>query len=133
MTDGFGQIGPGDEPQAEARLVFEVANVALALPLTAVSRILSSRPIRTIPHRSREGILGIVNVDGDLRLCASLAEVCALPGADRDRARSAPRLIVIGTGQRAWVAPVDTVTGVAEILEDEGDEPPAQGDPTAAL
>lgn len=116
--------------------VFRVGDEWLALDTACVVKFGFSREIRRVPHRSGPIFLGLVNVDGELLLCASLAGVLSLPEA-RETSRAAPagsaaRLVVAARGSERWVFPVDEVDGVLSLDgRDLGDVPATLSNATA--
>lgn len=102
-----------------AAAVFRVGDEWLALEAGAVVKFAFAREVRRVPHRSGPVFLGLVNVDGELLLCASLTGALSLPeAADPSRAAppgSAARLVVASRGAERWVFPVDEVDGVLSL------------------
>src|SRR5262249_47283427 len=73
-----------------------------------------ARTARRIPHRSDRLLAGLVNIRGELHLCASLYELLGVEPPAPDPAGGArPRLLVVGHRQRRWVFAVDEVLGVS--------------------
>ena len=102
--------------------VFRVGDEWLALETAFVLKFAFERDVRRIPHRTGPVFLGLVNVDGELLLCASLAGVLSLPEAKQERLAppgAAARLVVAARGNERWVFPVDEVDGV-QRLESSG-------------
>lgn len=93
-----------------AAALFRVGDEWLALEVAHVVQIGGTRPIRRIPHRSGEVLLGLVNVDGELVLCASLAALLGISPVATE-AEPASFLAVSLPGGR-WVFPVQEVDGV---------------------
>lgn len=93
-----------------AAALFRVGDEWLALEVAHVVQIGGTRPVRRIPHRSGEVLLGLVNVDGELVLCASLEALLGISPAAGD-APPALFLAVSLPGGR-WVFPVQEVDGV---------------------
>ncbi len=104
-------------------LVFRVGQAWLAIPATSLVEITEPRVIRSVPHRPREILLGLVNVRGRLHPCASLhalfgEEVVApLP-------RTA-RFLVARRAGHDWVFPVDQVEGMHDVAEQQIEPLPA--------
>jgi chemotaxis-related protein WspD len=106
--------------------VFRVGQVWLTLPATSLREITEPGLIRSVPHRPREVLLGLVNVRGELHLCISLH---ALLGEEvsAHRPRTARFLVARRAGED-WVFPVDQVDGMHEVSE--GDIEPVPVTPT---
>ncbi len=97
--------------------VFRVGNEWLALEVASVTRAGDAHPVRRVPHRSGDVLLGVVNVDGELVLCASLAALLGVPplaGAAPDAPPPGRFLAVSLSGER-WVFPVDEIDGVHRL------------------
>lgn len=110
-------------PDAHSALVFRIGDEWLALPVQVLVEVHAPRPIHRIPHRG--GLLaGLVNIRGELELCARLGQLLAITGAETKptskegstavtatQATSARLLVVQFDGER-WVFPVDEVDQV---------------------
>jgi chemotaxis-related protein WspD len=110
---------PGETVSA---LVFRLHGEWFALRTSVFQEMVSSRPIHTIPHRSGKILLGLVNVRGELLLCASLSnllevEVCAAEGnCEVERADVIfSRMAVIARRSERWAFPVDEVEGIRRL------------------
>jgi len=111
------------EKEVEARftdavLVFRIGAEWLALPARRCMEIVGLRPIRRIPHRSNQILLGLTSVRGELLLCFSLAALLGLEPAANTVANARPRLIVAREGQFGVTMPVDEVMGVLRFHKD---------------
>jgi chemotaxis-related protein WspD len=89
----------------ESLMVFRLGAEWFALPTLVLDEIILWRPIHSLPHRGHSGLLGLVNVRGELVICVSLAQllVGGLPVADNGR------LIVVRHDKRRLAFPVDEV------------------------
>jgi chemotaxis-related protein WspD len=113
---------PIEEPSADlaGALIFRLGEEWLALPVRVLVEVTTPRPIHRVPlHRASRGFLaGLVNIRGELHLCARLdgvlglrpghADACAL-GRD---GKSLARLLVAERDGDRWVFPVDEVDQV---------------------
>lgn len=121
----------------ESILVFRLGDEWLGLPTTALRQVAPSRPVHRIPHRKHPALLGVVNIQGTLRLCIALSTLLGVessPGAAKSTGRE--RLLVIdgtmniardatsangqshGQGHHAFepvVIPVDEVDAVHRV------------------
>ena len=70
----------------EPIVVFRIGTEWLALPMTIVAEVAEIRPVRTVPHRRADLVLGVTNVRGALVVCVSLSR---LLGFDRGDGRPA--------------------------------------------
>lgn len=97
-----------------ALLVFRVGDALLALPLRTLIEVVELRAIRKVPHRSSRGLAGIVNIRGQLTLCASLQALLELPEAEV--ASSARRMVHFSSHGGQWTFVVDEVCGIADVV-----------------
>jgi chemotaxis-related protein WspD len=121
---------------SESFLVFRIGDEWLALPTSIFSRIVQTRPIHTLPHRQHRAVLGVVNVQGELLVCLSLAHLLGFEAgtaARDDRVRhDLPRLLVVSRAEEHAVFPVDQVDGVHRFASSTFCAPPATLSQTAA-
>ncbi|PRX98401.1 chemotaxis protein CheW [Paraburkholderia sp. BL25I1N1] len=114
---------------SESFLVFRIGDEWLALPTPIFKRIVQTRPIHTLPHRQHRAVLGVVNVQGELLVCLSLAHLLGFEtgaAARDDRARhDLPRFLVVSRAEKHAVFPVDQVDGVHRIATASFCAPPA--------
>ncbi|PRX34418.1 chemotaxis-related protein WspD [Paraburkholderia sp. BL18I3N2] len=114
---------------SESFLVFRIGDEWLALPTPIFKRIVQTRPIHTLPHRQHRAVLGVVNVQGELLVCLSLAHLLGFEtgaNARDDRARhDLPRFLVVSRAEEHAVFPVDQVDGVHRIATASFCAPPA--------
>ncbi|MCZ2341565.1 MAG: chemotaxis protein CheW [Bacteroidales bacterium] len=103
-------------------LIFRLAEEWLALDVQSLVEVTNPKPIRRIPHRS--GMLaGLVNIRGELCLCAHLTKVV---GVDTKGPPSATRrMLVVRRDVERWVFPVDEVDQVHRIPIQSVGRPPA--------
>lgn len=94
-------------------LVFRVGETWLAFRATSLQEITQTSVVRSMPHRPREILLGLVNIRGELQPCVSLH---ALFGeAHPEPPSPTGRFLVARTGGLDWVFPVDQVDGMHEV------------------
>jgi chemotaxis-related protein WspD len=114
---------PPEEGPSEtcAVLTFRLGEEWLALEVAVLVEVTTPRPVRRVPHRG--GLLaGLVNIRGELHLCARLEQLLGLeaavsdvsqkrPGGQRfcEASLTAARLLVVRHGGEHWVFPVDAV------------------------
>ncbi len=102
-------------------VIFRLGDEWLALRAPVVVEVTPVRPVHRIPHRSSAIVAGLVNLRGQLRLCASLHDLLgATPRASA--AATTPdgvsRMIVIGREAESWVFTADEVLGVPRVSPD---------------
>lgn len=109
--------------QAIAVVIFRIKREWLALPAQFFKEITLSSSIHTIPHRSNQILLGLVNIRGELQMCVSLAHLLTLetpPTETSSPGRSIssiaqPRMMVLEREGERWVFPVDEIHGVQRL------------------
>lgn len=103
-------------PDADARsaVLFVIGAQTLAIETRAVVEIAEPRPIRRVPHRTNRVFLGLVNVRGQLELCASLPGLLHIATSEPAHASRARMLLIERLGQR-WVLCADEVLGVHRL------------------
>lgn len=117
-----------------AVVIFRVQSEWLALPAHLFKEITPPSSIHTIPHRSNQILLGLVNIRGELQMCVSLAHLLALETAQLETAQSTtatgsivnPRMMVLERegeeGDRLanrWVFPVEEIYGIQRFQLNE--------------
>jgi len=96
-------------------LIFRIADEWLVLPVAVLVEVTGPRPMHRIPYRG--GVLaGLVNIRGELHLCARLDQLLGITGqltmsANQPQPGRA-RMLVVRREQDAWVFPVDEVACV---------------------
>jgi chemotaxis-related protein WspD len=115
---------------SESFLVFRIGDEWLALPTPIFKRIVQTRPIHTLPHRQHRAVLGVVNVQGELLVCLSLAHLLGFePDTAARNGRHArhdlPRVLVVSRDEEHAVFPVDQVDGVHRLASSTFCPPPA--------
>ena len=119
-----------DDPGTTSVLVFRVGGEWFALSATVLVEVTPVRPVHRIPHRTGGGLAGLVNIRGQLHLCASLHSLLGLPGGPAAAAPSTPatdaasaRLLVVERagedGTERWVVGADEVAGVHRLSRNE--------------
>lgn len=93
-------------------LVFRLADEWLALPVGVMAEVTRPRPAHRVPHRG--GLLaGVVNIRGELHLCARLDLLLGITPAEQPPAN--PRMLVVRVEAEGWVFPVDEVDRVRRV------------------
>ncbi len=105
-------------------LVFEVAGLWLAADIALLVEITEPRPIHRVPHRTNPVFLGVVNIRGQLRLCASLTGLMKVQEGthkkrDEKKGHVFPRLVMLADSRGPWVFPVDEVVGVLRFVPED--------------
>jgi chemotaxis-related protein WspD len=101
--------------------VFRLMSEWFALPAHCWVEVVGVRPIRPIPHRSSQILLGLVSVRGEIHLCVSLSNLLGVEKdeglEDAESRRASPRFCVVKRDNINWVFPVDEVHGLISYAE----------------
>jgi len=110
-------------------IIFRLNDEFLALKTMVFIKALEMRPIHRVPFRTNQIFRGIVNVDGMLLPCVSIAEIMGIATADTQDGsadhRCYPRLMVVSREGSCFVFPVDEVLGVTRVLPTQLQKPPS--------
>jgi chemotaxis-related protein WspD len=114
-------------PAKISAVVFRIGGECLALPTQAFQEVAERRAMHSLPHRRRGIVLGIVNVRGELLICASLGRLLGLEApTPHKRARAEfDRLLVADWNGQRFAFPVDEVHGVHRFHQEDLRDPPA--------
>jgi chemotaxis-related protein WspD len=115
-TDVLAKEIPVEAPGELSVIIFRLGKEWLALPTRFVKEVRETSIVQTIPHRSNDILLGLVNIQGEIQLCVSVSDLLGLekedvPEQDMKR-RANRRLIVVEKETDRWVFPVDEVHGI---------------------
>lgn len=108
-------------------IIFRLGNERLALPVSVLQEVTPPCTIHTVPHRSDDLFLGILNIRGETLLCTSLSHLLGLETIAEPESPSfisTRRLIVAGRHQNKWVFPADEIHGIYRFHLDEFKEAP---------
>jgi chemotaxis-related protein WspD len=114
-------------PSPISVLVFRIGPEWLAVDTQLVAEVTETRPTLRVPHRPSRTLPGLVNIRGELQLCASLHGLLGLAPSGASGAR---RLVLIERGREGWAVVVDEVHGVQRFDDAELTDAPltvAQG------
>lgn len=98
-------------------LLVRLGDEWLGMDTSSVVEVITHRTIHRIPHRTGGAVLGLVNVHGQLQLCASLHKVLGL--AETTTRSPTKRLVVTRREQEHWVFPVDEVFNAVGFNRDD--------------
>ena len=106
-------------------VIFRLHEEYLAVQTGCLVEVTLPQPIHTIPHRSNDVVLGLVNIRGQLRICVSAHGLLGVAlaassqqthhaGVLRDaHPESSPlRMLILHERSEQWVFPVEEVLGV---------------------
>jgi chemotaxis-related protein WspD len=103
--------------EALSVMIFRIGKEWLSLPVNTLQEVTPPCTVQPVPHRSNELFLGLVNIRGQILLCASLRHLLKLNPIEGSS--STARMIVAGQGEEQWVFPVDEVHGVFRFHQNE--------------
>jgi chemotaxis-related protein WspD len=109
-------------------VVFRLGAEWLALPTAVIVEVTPVRPVHRIPHRSNQILTGLVNLRGQLHLCASLHGLLGTESCNTAAAQvpdRAARMIVIRRETESWVFTADEVAAVPRVPLDRLQNVPA--------
>jgi chemotaxis-related protein WspD len=117
-----------EERETQSVVIFRIGSEWLALPTSVIAEIAAHRVIHTVPHRRAGIVLGVVNVRGELLVCASLGRLLGLQAADEPAPGTSHkregRLLVLRRDGVRVVLPADEVSGVERFHPKELKEVP---------
>lgn len=126
------------DPDLASIVIFRLHAEWLALPTGWLVEITDPQPVHSIPHRTDDVLLGLVNIRGQLRLCVSLhgllgveppahdAHAVRLEVDDRGILRTPyHRMIILRDGMEEWVFPAEEVLKVDLLPRGEQRKPPS--------
>ncbi|XZF62593.1 MAG: chemotaxis protein CheW [Gloeotrichia echinulata DVL01] len=97
-------------------MIFRLTDEWLALPVRLLQEVTQPCVIHSLPHRSNELFMGLVNIRGEILLCISLTHLLSLAiiadSSQNVNAVVSKRMMVIASEDNRWVFPVDEVCGV---------------------
>ncbi|MBO3458712.1 chemotaxis protein CheW [Aetokthonos hydrillicola Thurmond2011] len=104
-------------------MIFRLGGEWLALPVRLFQEVTQPCTIHSIPHRTNELFLGLVNIRGEILMCVSLSHLLDLETiADSTNHLSSvtpQRMVVVGTNEERWVFTVDEVCGIHRFHNQE--------------
>jgi len=114
-------------PAKTSAIVFRLGTEWLGIPTHAFQQVAERRVMHSLPHRRRGVLLGLVNIRGELVICASVANLLGLPPTKLLRKSTADfdRLLVAQWQGFQFAFPVDEVHGVYRFHTADLREPPA--------
>jgi chemotaxis-related protein WspD len=114
-------------PAKISAVIFRLGTEWLAMPTQAFQEIAERRALHSLPHRRSGVVIGIVNVRGELIICAALDRLLGLESGTRPKRLRAvfDRLLVADWAGQRFAFPVEEVHGVHRFHQQDLREPPA--------
>lgn len=118
-----------EEIEKLSLLVFRIKTEWFALPTHIIIEIIRDAFIHSLPHMHSDVILGITNVQGELRIAISMQHLLGIPNLKMSDITcytfsKYSRNIVIGQKNNIFVFPVDEIYGLVHIKLDDIQETP---------
>jgi chemotaxis-related protein WspD len=117
-----------DESATQSVVIFRIGPEWFALPTSVIGEVAEHRVIHSVPHRRAGVVLGVVNVRGELLVCASLGRLLGLQAAgavpSATSGKGSGRLLVLRHDSVRVVLPADEVSGIQRFHSKEFKEVP---------
>lgn len=105
-----------DDSKTNSILVFRVGNEWFALPAEILSEVSNERSVHRIPRNMNRFISGVVNINGEIKVCYSFSDLLELnvinEKVEKSDVYQPRRLIVIELSELHYVFLVDEVKGL---------------------
>ncbi len=126
-TEHFAREKQVATPAKTSAIIFRISGEWLAMPTQAFQEVAERRAMHSLPHRRRGIVLGIVNIRGELLICAALGKLLGLGTTSIVKRQLAvfDRLLVAHWNNQRFAFPVDEVHGVHRFHSADLREPPA--------
>jgi chemotaxis-related protein WspD len=114
-------------PDAVSLIIFRIKDEWLALRTTCLQETTNVRTVHRLPFKTNNVFRGIVNINGELLLQVSLADLIeSAPEGEAENADSTvyKRILVIDKGGERYAFPVDEVLGISRISLGALSDPP---------
>lgn len=107
-------------------MVFRLCGETFALKTVYFQEAAEPSSVHTLPLKVNRVFKGIANINGELLLCVSIADLLELTADDESVSQaSRQRMLVIGREGQRFVFPVEQIVGVHRIAPDDLGEVPA--------
>lgn len=105
--------------QSLSVMIFRLSDELFALPVGVFLEVSSPFVVHSVPGRSNQLFLGMVNVRGEIMLAASLTNLMGLSLKSAAGQQPAGRMAVAGTPEGKWVFPIDEIYGIYLFNRDD--------------
>ena len=105
--------------QSLSVMIFRIANELFALPVGVFLEVSAPFVVHSVPGRSNQLFLGMVNVRGEIMLAASLTNLLGLSVTPSPGTQGAGRMAVAGAPEGKWVFPIDEIYGIYLFNRDD--------------
>ncbi len=100
-------------------MIFRLATELFALPVGVFLEVSTPFVVHSVPRRSNQLFLGMVNVRGEIMLAASLTNLLGLTVQPSVGSHAAGRMAVAGAPEGKWVFPIDEIYGIYLFHRDD--------------
>ncbi len=102
-------------------VIFRIKGEWLALSTLVFKQVCESRIIHRVPHKDSRLLLGLVNIEGQIRMCVALNRLLEIEDQAEKTIESEAfnRFIVVDKEGEIWVFPVDEVFGIFHCYPDQ--------------
>jgi chemotaxis-related protein WspD len=108
-------------------IVMRIKTEWLALKTIYLQETTNVRPVHRVPFRTNNVFRGIVNINGELLLCVSVADLLEYAHEEetgKDDTMIYKRMVVVDKDGLRYVFPVDEILGIYRIPSSDLKEPP---------
>jgi chemotaxis-related protein WspD len=129
-TRGLTEAKEEEAQETVSVIVFRIQNEWLAMKTICLQETANLRPVHHIPLRSNNVFKGVANVNGELLLCMSAADLLeyGMEGAGeggQETEKAFRRMLVVRLEGERYIFPVDEVMGIYRVSLSELYNPPA--------
>jgi len=113
-NDRLSSVIKDEQKVTESYLVFRLCAEWFAIPVSVVREVAIDSPVHTIPLRSGPTFLGLINIRGELHLCASLHSMLKLEeaGGGHEAHGKQRHVIIIEKQEKTWAFKADEIKGI---------------------
>jgi chemotaxis-related protein WspD len=109
--------------------IFRLGSEWWALSAQLFREVTQVQTVHTLPHRSNNILLGLVNIRGEILMCVSLMELLGMENSSfqiiPERGQAVyKRMVVVAKEGNPWVFAVDEIYGIHSIDRDQVQEVP---------
>jgi chemotaxis-related protein WspD len=109
--------------------IFRLGSEWLALPADLFKEVTQVQTVHTLPHRSNNILLGLVNIRGEILMCISLMQLLGIEPSSTEIVREQGqaiynRMVVVEKEGNPWVFCVDEIHGIHPIQRNQIQEIP---------
>jgi chemotaxis-related protein WspD len=110
--------------ETKSVVVFRVGREWLGLETSLFVEVTENKPVRRVPGKASGVLNGLVNIRGQVELCASMRALLSVAAREAGD-NGAGRLLVLEKDRERWVVEVDEVLGMHRYGEEDASPAPA--------